>query len=965
MRIFCFLTEKKVKYRQGTRRKAIEYEKDLVRYWKEHKTFEKSVESRPKDNAYVFYDGPPFITGVPHHGTLLSSIVKDAVPRYQTMKGRRVERVWGWDCHGLPAEVFTEKKLGIQDRRDIGTKVSLEEYIRTCRENMVQTGSLWEDTIDRVGRWVDFKGAYKTMDKEYMESVWWAFKQLYDKGKIYEGEKVLLYCTRDATPLSKAEVAMDNSYQDVTDPSVYVKFKLKDEDSYLLAWTTTPWTLLSNSAIAINQDVEYVEVKVGKDKFILAKDLLSKVLTNEKHQPLEHEVVRTVKGSELVGKSYEPIVDTYKDLGENAFKIWHADFVHADDGTGIAHESPAYGEEDYQLSKEMNIPWVLNTDENGFYTSGAWERQNVWEVNKQIAKELHEQGVVWKIDYITHSYPHCHRCGTKLMYRAHPSWFMDINGQRGEMLNQNKDIRWFPEHIKNGRFAKTVESAPDWNLSRDRFWATAMPVWKGVDSDGKEHVKVVGSYSELKDLSGAELEDYHRPWIDDVTFTIDGVEYKRIEKVMDSWFEAGSMPFAQFHYPFENVEKFESSFPGDFIAEYVGQVRAWFYYLHALSVGQFGKNSFKNVIVTGTLAGSDGRKMSKSYGNYTDPNELMDKYSADALRFLLLGSPLLNGEDFSLIDKDVVDVQRKLAMIWNMYDFFTLYADVDGWEWDGKTGDPSGELTNPLDVWIVSRLHQLCNHVDRHMQAYNIPDAVADILPFVDDASNWYVRRSRKRFWKSEDDTDKNDAYRTLHYVLVQLSKVMAPFTPFLSEELYRKLTDGESVHLLDWPSPGNIDEQLVKDMASVRTSITEGLALRAQASIKVRQPLASVTVPEVPESYTEIIAEELNVKEVRWGTELALDLEITSELKREGVMREVVRQVQNARKAAELQVDDRISLVLSTDDEELMDTIKEHGSVISQETLASSLDYSGQGSFEQTVKVENLELTIKLSKVE
>lgn len=949
-----------MKFKQGTRRKAIEYENDLVRYWKEHKTFEKSVDMRPTDNAYVFYDGPPFITGVPHHGTLLSSIVKDAVPRYQTMKGKRVERVWGWDCHGLPAEVYTEKKLGITDKKEIGTKISLEDYIKACRENMVQTGNLWEDTINRIGRWVDFTGAYKTMDKEYMESIWWAFKELYDKGKIYEGEKVLMYCTHDATPLAKAEIAMDNSYQDVTDPSVYVKFKLTESDSYLLAWTTTPWTLNANTAIAVSKDIDYVEVEVGGEKFILAEVLLDKALTDEKHRVLPHKVLRKFKGEELVGKTYEPL---FANRGENAHKVWDAWFIHTDDGTGIAHEAPAYGEEDYQLSRENNIPIVLDTDEEGYYTEGEWQGKQVWEVNKEIAKTLHERGVVWKIDYIKHSYPHCHRCGTKLMYRAVPSWFMDIDGQREQMLQQNENIYWFPEHIKYGRFAKTIESAPDWNLSRDRFWATAMPVWKGVDTAGNEVVKVVGSYAELKELSGKELDDYHRPWVDDITFEIDGVTYRRIEKVMDSWFEAGSMPFAQFHYPFENVEKFEKNFPGHFIAEYVGQVRAWFYYLHAVGVGLNGNNSFKNVIVTGTVAGNDGRKMSKSYGNYTDPNVLMDTYSADALRFLLLSSPVLNGEDFSLLDKDVADVNRKLSMVWNMYDFFTLYADVDGWEWNGKLDDSYADCTNVLDQWIISRVHQLIQEVDSHMQAYDLPNALKPILPFIDDASNWYVRRSRKRFWKSEDDNDKNDAYRTLHYVLVQLAHIMAPFTPFLAEELYQKLTGGESVHLQDWPEVGQINEQLVTDMKRAREYITEGLALRAQNAIKVRQPLASVTVPELPDLYKEIIAEELNVKEVKWGKELALDTKLTPVLKQEGLMREVVRQVQTARKAAGLQVDDRIHLVLTTEEKELNDAIKTHEEVIKAETLATELSNSGTHHFKTDAKIDVFSLIISLQK--
>lgn len=960
-----------MKFKKGTRRRAIEYEKDLVQYWKDHKTFEKSVEQRPASDAYVFYDGPPFITGVPHHGTLLSSIVKDAVPRYWTMKGKRVERVWGWDCHGLPAEVFTEKKLGIKDKRDIGTKISIEEYITTCRDNMIQTGNAWEDTIDRIGRWVDFKGAYKTMDKEYMESIWWAFKELYEAGKIYEGEKVLLYCTRDATPISKAEVAMDNSYQDVTDPSVYVKLKLTDRDAALLAWTTTPWTLPANTAAAVNEKETYAEVEVGGELLIVAKDLIEKVFTDEKHNVVPHTIKRSFKGKELVGNTYEPL---FADRGKNAHKVWAADYVTLEEGTGVVHLAPAYGEEDYALAKEKDFPFVSVIDDNGFYSEGNWKGEYVWDANKPIAKALQERGVVWKIEYIRHSYPHCHRCGTKLMYRAHPSWFMDIAGQRETMLEQNGDINWFPAHIKQGRFAKTVQSAPDWNLSRDRFWATAMPVWKGVDTAGKEHIKVVGSYAELKELSGVELDDYHRPWVDDVTFELDGVEYKRIDKVIDGWFESGSMPFAQFHYPFENVEKFEQNFPGDFIAEYVGQVRAWFYYLHAVSTGLFGKRSFNNVIVTGTLAGNDGRKMSKSYGNYTDPNELMDQYSADSLRFLLLSSPVLNAEDFSLQDKEVGDVARKLSMIWNMYDFFTLYAEVDDWEWDGSLEDPTPLLHNPLDQWVVSRVHQLAAEVEQHMDRYDIPNALKPVLPFIDDASNWYVRRSRKRFWKSGDDADKQAAYRTLHYVLVQLSMILAPFTPFLAEELYRKLTDGESVHLLDWPEVGHINELVLSDMAFVREVISEGLAQRAEAGVKVRQPLSKATIRDEHDRLTdnlrEIIVEELNVKTIKAATKaeaiVAVDMNITPELKQEGQAREIIRHVQQARKAAGLEVDNRIDLVLESRDAGLTTLLQKNTpltEVIKQETLAVSLNTAPVSAYDTTVTIDGAKLTIRLSK--
>lgn len=970
-----------MKFQKG-RRRALEYEKDLVKYWKENRIFEKSVEARPATNAYVFYDGPPFLTGTPHHGHLLGSIVKDVAGRYWTMKGKRVERVWGWDCHGLPAEVYTEKKLGIKDRREIGTKISLKDYIEATRENMVQTSTLWEDTIDRIGRWVDFKNAYKTMDKEFMESVWWAFKTLYDKGKIYEGEKVLLYCTRDATPISKAEVAMDNSYQDVTDPSVYVKFRIKSSELgvpgsgknsknnvYLLAWTTTPWTLNANTAVVVGKDIDYVEVEHEGELFILAAKLVEKVFTDEKHQKLDYTVVRSFKGSELVGLEYEPL---FVDRGKNAHKVWHADFVTDEDGTGIAHQAPGYGEDDYIFAKANNVPFIIDTDEEGYYTEGQWKGQQIWEVNKQIAKDLHQQGIVWKIEYIRHEYPHCHRCGTKLQYRAHPSWFMDIDGQRSEMLEENGGINWFPSHIKHGRFEKTVESAPDWNLSRDRFWATAMPVWKAYDKNGKERVKVIGSYAELKELSGVELEDYHRPYIDDVTFEIDGLTYTRIDKVMDCWFESGSMPFAQFHYPFENVEKFEQNFPGDFISEYVGQVRAWFYYLHAVNVGLFGKRAFKNVIVSGTIAGNDGRKMSKSLGNYTDPNELMDQYSADSLRFLLLSSPVVNAEDFALQDKDVADIARKLTMVWNVYDFFTTYAEVDGWEYNGALKDPSTVCTNPLDTWIVSRIHQLTQEVDSHTEKYDLPNAMKPILPFIDDLSNWYVRRSRRRFWKSDDDSDKQNAYTTLHYVLVQLAHVLAPFTPFLAEELYRNLTGGESVHLNEWPETGHINELSLEHMARTRQIIEQGLGLRMQKgdneeSIKIRQPLALLTYSgdKLSDDLEQIIAEEVNVKSVQHGSDgVMLDKTVTKELKAEGMVREVIRFVQEARKKAGLEVDNRIHLDLKATDE-LNKAISQHSEMICEETLVKGglSDELKDVLHESTVEVDGHPLTIKLSK--
>ncbi len=1175
-----------MKFKHGTRRRAAEYEKDWVQRWKDDQTFEKSVAQRPVDNAYVFYDGPPFITGVPHHGTLLSSIVKDAVPRYWTMKGKRVERRWGWDCHGLPAENFVEKQMNIVDRRQIVTNsdqsapldkdgnplptISLEKYINKARESMVANSETWQGVIDRIGRWVDFKGAYRTMDKNFMESVWWAFKQLYEAGKIYEGEKVLMYDTKFATPVSKAEVTMDNdAYQTVTDPSVYVKFKLKDsktshkivlnehskvlfvcnanvvrsqmaqafynhftktqnadsagvnaekystdeiptvadfdahliaknldplavidlmqekgievgasqrtqltkdmlrdydlvvnianrdqtpdwlkgdnvvwwkiedphaesrklaelacdeiekrvkqlisgevvdddiegdEDVNILAWTTTPWTLPANLMLAVNPEMTYCEVLVDGEKLIIAEEALERTLQDDKHQPLEYDVLRKFPGSELVGKKYQPL-DTGSTWPQNdkIHTIYAADFVSHESGTGIVHIAPAYGEDDFELAKRHGISAFHVIDDNGYYVDSNYKGLEVWENNKFIAKDLKEKGIVWKIEYIRHEYPFNPRSKQRIMYRAIPSWFFDIQGQKPLMLEQNEHINWFPAHLKHGRFAKNIEQAPDWNLSRDRFWATAMPVWKG----DRGTVKVVGSYAELKELSGVELDDYHRPWVDDITFEIDGEKFTRIDKVLDCWFESGSMPFAQLHYPFENQVKFEQNYPADFIVEYIGQVRAWFYYVHAVNaalaeIGAFGeageqhKNAYSNVITTGVVAGNDGRKMSKSLGNFTDPNELMDKFSADSLRFLLLSSPLLNGEDFALHDKDVGDVARKLSMIWNMYDFFTMYAEVDGWEFDGELKDPLGELTNPLDVWIVSRLHQLVAEVERHMDTYNVPDALSPILPFLDDASNWYVRRSRRRFWKSEDDGDKNDAYRTLHYVLVRLSYILAPFTPFLAEELYHNLTgDDESIHLKDWLPAGAVNEQALADMARTRELINNGLSLRMkkdehQESIKVRQPLqcAAYAGVKLTDYYEQIMAEELNVKEIRWIESLdehladydvtegvikpeswvEISKHLTPELKREGLMREIIRHVQSARKKAGLQVDDRIELGITSSDSEITQAVDAFADTIKAETLAVKIGFATDDMEKYDVKVDGKPVEIYLKKAD
>ena len=970
-----------MKYQANTRRRALEYEKALIEFWKKNQTFEKSIEQRDIDNSYVFYDGPPFITGMPHHGTLLSSVTKDAVPRFWTMRGKRVERRWGWDCHGLPAENFVEKQLGITDRREIGTKWPLATYIEKAKESMVANSEAWESTIERIGRWVDFRGAYRTMDKNYMESVWWAFKTLYDKGLIFEGRKVLMYDTKFSTPVSKAEVTMDNdAYQEVTDPSVFVKFKVVSEGelqgAYLLAWTTTPWTLPANLVLAVNEKLTYGLYQVGEEKIVTLVKTAAEVFEGE------YELLKELSGAELVGLEYQPLMENFsrEERKKDTYHVLTAEYVSDEDGTGVVHIAPAYGEADYDLALAHEVDFVDLLDEQGYYVEVAekWLMDlgvrktdengiELWAANKIIAKMLLEKGIVYRIKYIKHEYPFNPRSKQRIIYRAFPSWFFNVTDSKSMLISENEKINWFPEYLKHGRFEKNIEAAPDWNLSRDRFFATAMPVWKG----DKGSVKVVGSYDELYELSGTRLEDYHRPWVDEIEFEIDGEHFKRIDKVLDCWFESGSMPFAQLHYPFENREKFEKNYPADFIVEYVGQVRAWFYYVHVVNTALFSDIAYKNVITTGTLAGNDGRKMSKSLGNYTDPNLLMDQYSADSLRFLMLSSPVLAGEDFSLIDKDVSDVARKLSMIWNVYDFFTMYAEVDGF--DSEQAMAVSEFVNPLDIWLVSRVHQVRNQITEGMEAYNIPAALSSVLEFIDDMSNWFVRRSRRRFWKSEDDQDKLEAYSTLYYVLIYLAKIMAPFTPFLAEELYQKMTGAgvvnseipESVHLLDWPEAGLIDEAVLTQMAKTREIITAGLAERmkkteSEAQIKVRQPLAKLVYAgeELDDFYEQIIMEEVNVKSVEHGEALVLDKTLTPELLEEGKIRELIRFVQAARKKAGLNVDDRIRLMVS------MEVPEAYQGMLMNEVLAEELVKEGNFSYDEIVKVQGETITISLEKI-
>lgn len=1001
-------------------------EQNVLEFWNKNKIFEKSVSSRPESKSFSFFDGPPFATGLPHYGHLLAGTIKDVIPRYKSMQGYHVERIWGWDTHGLPIENIVEQELDIKTKDQVEA-MGIDKFNELCRTKVLSYADEWQKIVARTGRWVDMENAYLTMNPEYMESVWWAFSELYKKDLAYEGHKVMPYCPRCATPLSNFEVGQ--GYKDKRDKAVTVKFELVSEPgTFVLAWTTTPWTLPGNLALSVGPKIEYSKVQTKAGKFILATERLDSY-TEELG---EYTVVGTMTGKELVGLAYKPVFDYYK-VKKKAFIIIDGDHVTTGDGTGIVHTAPAFGEDDSYVARKHGIDFYMPVDDLGNFTVDVPEYAGKsvisLETNEEIIKDLGD--VIFKVESIKHSYPHCWRCDTPLIYKGVSSWFVAVEKVREKMLKSNKDIYWLPDHVGHSRFTKLIENAPDWSISRNRFWGTPLPVWK---CDKCTEIKVLGSIGELEKLSGKEVGDIHLHKIQDVSFGCDcGGDMKVSGEVFDCWFESGSMPYAGLHYPSENKDKFTRDYPADFIAEGIDQTRGWFYSLLVLSTTLFDEASYKSVIVNGTILAENGQKMSKKLRNYPDPMEIVDRYGADAMRFYLMSSPSVRAEDFRFSEKGVDEVVKKVILtLWNSYSFFVTYANVDNFEPTGKL-----ELAHSSDSWIISELNQLISGVTDDLEAYELSRATRKIAEFIDDLSNWYIRRNRRRFWKSENDTDKLAAYETLHHVLVSLSKLLAPFMPFVSDEIYKNLAVDESVHLADWPvaDKGVILSDVNEQVHLARKIVEKGLRLRAQANINVRQPLSKVILYTshqivLSDEVRQSIEEELNIKQIvfretaekvdgidvsetlslnfreagaRLGDKVkaiqsalmagdysaqkdgtvivlgenlstreiairlkvaleneqylsesdyemavVLDTNIGADLKSEGVAREFVRLVQDARKKAGFNVEDRIVTAWNTADSELKAALVKHESFISKETLSTTVMH-GAGDYEYT----------------
>ncbi|GAA3341974.1 isoleucine--tRNA ligase [Amorphoplanes nipponensis] len=990
-------------------------ERAVLEHWAADKTFEASVDARPAgqngSNEYVFYDGPPFANGLPHYGHLFTGYVKDLVPRYQTMRGRRVERRFGWDTHGLPAEVEAEKQLGITTKAQI-LELGVDKFNDACRTSVLAYTKDWERYVTRQARWVDFGNDYKTLDPSYMESVMWAFKTLHSKGLIYEGFRVLAYCFRCETPLSNTETRMDDVYRDRTDPALTVTFELETGER-IAVWTTTPWTLPSNLALAVGPDIEYAILEKDGSRLIVGA---SRVAAYAKELD-GYEQVGTVLGRELAGRRYTPMFDfLVEQAGPNAYQVLAADYVSDEDGTGVVHQAPAFGEDDQNVCNAAGIPTIVTVDDHTRFTALVpdYQGQQVFDANKPITAELKSRGVVLRHEGYTHSYPHCWRCDTPLVYKAVSSWFVAVSTFRDRMVELNQEITWTPAHIKDGSFGKWLANARDWSISRNRFWGSPIPVWKS-DDPTYPRVDVYGSLAQLSEDFGVEVTDLHRPYVDELTRPnpddpTGRSTMRRVPEVLDCWFESGSMPFAQVHYPFENKEWFEHHYPGDFIVEYIGQTRGWFYTMHVLATALFDRPAFRNCLSHGILQGADGRKMSKSLRNYPDVYEVFDSYGSDAMRWMLMSSPVLRGGDMPVTEVAIRDsVRQVLLPLWNVWYFFSLYANAANYTARFRT-----DSTHLLDRYILAKTSELVADTTRQLDDYDISGAAASVRSYLDALTNWYVRRSRDRFWAGD-----ADAFDTLATVLETLCRVMAPLAPLTAEEIWRGLTGERSVHLTDWPAadayPG--DHELVASMDAIREVASAALSLRKAKALRVRLPLARLTVAtpaaEALRPFADLLADEVNVKDVQLSADLAayseqvltvvpralgprlgkqvqmvikavkagdwelvdgapvaagvtlqegeyelklvaadaensaplpagrgvvlLDTEVTPELAAEGLARDMIRVVQQARRDADLDVSDRIALRIAAAPA-VAAAVEAHRDFVAAETLATSL---------------------------
>jgi isoleucyl-tRNA synthetase len=1037
-------------------------EEAVLAYWKKDATFRASVDQRdPGDdgaNEFVFYDGPPFANGLPHYGHLLTGYVKDVVPRYQTMRGRRVERRFGWDTHGLPAELEAMSQLGIKTKDEI-LEIGIEKFNEKCRESVLKYTAEWEEYVTRQARWVDFENDYRTLNPDYMESVIWAFKQLYEKGLVYEGFRILPYCWNDQTPLSNHELRMDDDvYQTRQDPAVTVGFRL-DTGELALIWTTTPWTLPSNMGIAVGPDVEYVVVESSVtgtlERYVLGAARLTAYaaeLTDEGAE--EPRIVERLLGSDLVGRTYVPPF-TYYVGHENAHQVLGGDFVTTDDGTGIVHMSPGFGEVDKEALDAAGVETVVPVGPDGRFTFPVadYEGMQVFDANLPIIEDLKTTGgavtagtVLLRRESYAHSYPHCWRCRQPLIYMAVSSWFVEVTKIKARMLELNQEITWVPEHIKEGQFGKWLANARDWSISRNRFWGSPIPVWRS-DNPAYPRIDVYGSFEQLESDFGVSVTDLHRPFIDQLTRPnpddpTGQSTMRRVEDVLDVWFDSGSMSFAQVHFPFENTEWFTHHFPGDFIVEYIGQTRGWFYTLHILATALFDRPAFSSCISHGIVLGSDGNKMSKSLRNYPDVSEVFDRDGADAMRWFLMSSPILRGGNLVVTEQGIRDSVRQVMIpLWNSWYFFALYANVAGEGYDAPyDAQWRTDSENPMDQYILAKLAAYVDEVTGQLDRYEVATACDSTQKFLDALTNWYIRRSRPRFWAADGVVDE-DAFDTLYTVLETVCRVAAPLLPLTTEEVWRGLTGERSVHLMDWPMVDSLpaDPVLVAAMDVVREVCSSGSALRKAANLRTRLPLASLTivVPDVDAltGFEQIVADELNVKSVQlldenapeaasygvqqkltvnaraagprlgrevqtaikgsksgdWsvsadgtvtagGLELVegefsletvaadsdgrsatamlpgggfivLDTHVTPELAREGVARDIIRAVQQARKDAELDVSDRIALEISGDGS-IEEAVTAHSRLIAAETLAASIVGVPTDSAEFVVRV-------------